>query len=50
MDDMPSIGEIAVKEAKASETMKIIRLLEKAEKEGKTISDVITILETKLEN
>lgn len=49
VEDMATIGELAIKEAKENETRKILRLVEKAEKEGRTVKEIIEMIESQLE-
>ena len=49
VEGMATIEELAIQKAEENQTRKILRLVEKAEKEGKTIQEVIEILENQLE-
>ena len=46
---MANIGELAIKKAEEANTLKIIRLLEKLEKDGKVLADAIETLELMVE-
>ena len=46
---MPNATEIAVKEGKENELRRILRLVEKAERDGKTAKEIVEIIEAQLD-